>query len=88
LKTAEDVKGWYWCLHCERAFHSDDVFEHEVTEAGMKPALCGYWEKDDCDGLLWDFWTWEDFSKGRKVPVIPLRDVRYGLYETMDEEAA
>ncbi len=58
--------NWYWCLHCERVFLSEE-----------RPLSCHY---KDCDGSFGDFWNWSCIKLDTDWPVIPQINTIYSLH--------
>ena len=74
----ENEIEYYWCLHCERAYHKDEL--RTVVDAdGQVMEMCHY---EDCDGdAVIDAWDWADLKEGHpEYPDHPEKKKIYPLY--------
>jgi hypothetical protein len=69
---------YYWCLHCERAYHKNDL-RTVIDKAGFIMEMCQY---SDCNGdAVIDAWDWEKIREMHpEYPKNPEIGVQYPMY--------
>lgn len=71
LSQMEDDE-FLWCLHCERVYQ-----KKEIRKLGSFQ-YCAY---KDCDGsAVLDGWDYLKFKDNNRFPKVPVKGVRYPLY--------
>jgi hypothetical protein len=75
----ENEVEYYWCLHCERAYHKNEL-RTVVDEDGFIMEVCHY---TDCDGdAVIDAWDWEKIREMHpEYPEKPEEGKIYPMYD-------
>lgn len=74
----EEKVEYYWCLHCERAYHKEEL-RTVIAEDGSIMEMCHY---SDCNGdAVIDAWDWEKIREGNPdYPEVPENGKHYPMY--------
>lgn len=69
---------YYWCLHCERAYHKKDL-RTVIDQDGFLMEMCHY---PNCNGdAVIDAWDWEKIRDAHPdYPEVPEVGKQYPLY--------
>lgn len=79
-----------WCLHCERAFEIPEGMFLEDGIVALDEDQCWECPFDDCDGDVWDLWTWQEFREDLNnfYPDVPTHGCEYPMYPKSEGRAA
>ena len=78
ISFGNDQVEYYWCLHCERAYHKKDL-RTVVDQGVLIMEMCHY---TNCNGdAVIDAWDWAKIREANPdYPKIPEIDTHYPLY--------